>query len=249
MNELIEPTKIGLNLHFDPQSLRLFGLDQNENDKKEEEWDSPHRTISRLLNTVAAVVEAGFPWLTQRQWNMVLEAKMPSRHLDQDFSDYSFGELLDSLYQEYGSLDPDFIAIAELEASAILPITLVATLFFQDRVVAKTLRDVLSEISGRPREAVFSNDPSVDVLWSVRDIEVDGNDIIVHFDYSGGETAKCFVARSSPERVSLKRVEFSTDRTLVPPSERSAEDYLFGLALPRIFEKLDEQESGSSHAA
>ena len=35
----------------------------------------------------------------------------------------SFGELLNSLYQEYGALDPDFIAIAELEASAILPIS------------------------------------------------------------------------------------------------------------------------------
>lgn len=249
VKDLIEPTKIGLNLHFDLQSLQLFGFDQNEKDKKEEDWDSPHRKISRVLNTMAAVVEAGFPSLTPHQWNMVLEATMPSRHRGQDFSNNSFGELLNSLYQEYGALDPDFTAIAELEPSAILPITLVANSFFQDRVVAKPLRDVLSEVSGRPHEAVFSNDPSMDDLWSVRDIEIDGNDIIAHLDYSGGETAKCFVARTSPESLALKRVECATNRVLVPPTVRSSENYLFGLALPRIFEKLDEQESGSSHAA
>ncbi len=248
MEELIGTTKVGLNLHFDSRSLQLLGLEQGTEHKNEGDWGSPHRKISRLLNSVAAVVDTHFPWLTEPQWKKVLEAKMPCGQVERDFQDNSIGSLLNSLFHEYGPHDPDISAIAELDESAILAITLVANSYFQGGVAPKHLRDVLSETSGRPREAVYSHDPTIDDLWCVREIEVHESELVVHFDYSGSETAQCFVERTSDDTLTMKRVEISSERPLVPPSEWPSA-YLFGLALPLIFKKLDELESDPQEAA
>jgi hypothetical protein len=102
-----------------------------------------------------------------------------------------------------------------------------------------TFRAILSKVSGRPEECVFSNDPSAEELWTIRIIDMpDDLSGVVYFDYAGHPMATLeFTVSPDLSTFSSTGYEVLQERPLVLPGE-NIRKMLFDKAMPKIDEVL-----------
>ncbi len=240
---------VPVELVVDPEAIRLFDLSTEPEEPAVATdvydgttWLSDGWKVSRFLKTALHATTAHFPLLTERQWMMILNTAMPTPFFEEDLVAGEIHRLAASIAESYGISDTqnvDLNAVANLMPAELMAVSLAVNRCWDLSKNWTSLRQVLSDTSGRPEESVFSDDPDIDDLWEVREVSIDGNKFVVDLYYQGGETATCHIELLSSHEFVLRNIELSSKRPLVPPLERK-EGYLFGLAAPHIYEKLDE---------
>lgn len=104
----------------------------------------------------------------------------------------------------------------------------------------RDLRTILSQVSGRPKECVFSDDPTVKDLWEVTGVTIYGTSGHVTFSYAGtAMTVLSFELAADAKEVFFRSLECEEARPLVLPGH-SIQRWLFSFATAKIFDALPE---------
>lgn len=150
---------------------------------------------------------------------------------------------LAEIVRNYSEIDQETLGIsriAQLSPAEMFSVGLVSDHFWGASEIEKSdLRAILSLISGRPEECVFSDDPSPEELWEVTDINIsDRSSGMATFTYAGAPMASlAFKLLSDPTEVIGGALECEENRSLVLPGQ-NMRSMLFNITLPKVFETL-----------
>lgn len=206
------------------------------------------RAVS-ILQAARNLMVANFPLLTQEEWVQFLTVAdyttRPDRAMMWNIAtqprERSFR--LNEIYQYHGKKTYDGLDIARLKT--IGPNETFAILLVSDHFWAKStpgavdLREILSTVSGRPKECVFVDDPTVEELWKVAKIDFSGEtEGKVTFTYADKEMAMLeFRVSEDKNTVTLGTLSCAENRPLVLP-EHDLTSTLSKIAIHEVFAAL-----------
>lgn len=133
--------------------------------------------ISALACAALDIAAAKFPVISESTWKLLIDAQhhyAESPDEGVSFTPQPQGpDYFEALFDCYEDLSHaslvDLTAVENLETDAALPVYLAANLFRCTKDA--DLREILSYVSGRPRECVYQGDPNPKDLWRVVRVE------------------------------------------------------------------------------
>lgn len=203
------------------------------------------KKLSHMLQAALHLCAFNFPMLTEDDWLHALEATQfascNERSLMMDVAlqprDRPF--LLNEIYQGFDEDEFDALDISRLEKigpNETLSILIVSDHFWSKPLEQRrSLREILSAVSGRPKESVFFDDPTIEDLWMVEGLEfmseLEGT---ATFTYNGEKMATLGIS-VTPDKKGIRSGELICQETrpLVLPGQ-SLKGTLFRMALNQI---------------
>lgn len=206
--------------------------------------------VGSLLRSAIAVSASHFPMMTEDAWTALLSSLQPVQNgsnlslIEQLLCGNYLEFYLDQIIDNYSREDYETFGLsrlARLTPAEMLSCGLVADQFWAPSEGGICdLRAILSQVSGRPQECVFSDEPALEDLWEITDVMLcDKTSGRVHFSYAGTPMASLtFTVQPEIEEISSGDFECNETRPLVLPNLH-IRSWLFNFALPKIFEALD----------
>lgn len=207
------------------------------------------KKINALLKATLTASVSHFPLLQEGAWGALLSVTQPGINpasvvmMEKTLKPGCLAHLMSDLALDYSKEDWEGMGIArlgELTPAEILPAMLVADVFWApESRGGSNLRTILSQVSGRPMECVFSDDPKLEDLWEVTGVTLSNlSSGQVTFSYAGAPMATLsFELTTDPREVTCRSLECEETRPLVLPGE-NIRSWLFDLAFSKIVEAL-----------
>jgi len=215
---------------MDQNLLSKLGLDADAKGWDEKRFgELKGRKINALLKAATNVAEANFPLLTRDAWICILTALQPGHPADlgktlHRLTSVSGGnELAGKICDEFrpGEYDAKVLdVVSDLPSAALLCVYLVAEFFWsQSGVHEDSMRKALSQISGRPEESVYRDDPSIDDLWKTNDVSwTNESQLKVRWNFADSPMAEMvFTVSPNLNSWTVTRLDCNEGRTLAPP--------------------------------
>lgn len=207
------------------------------------------KKVVSILRTARNLAMANFPLLTQEEWVLLLNCTDYWSRSDRDMvlsiathpreRSFLISELSFYLGENEGN-GLDLTRLRNIGPNETHSILLVSEHFWMNTSESPLdLREILSRVSGRPKECVFFDDPNVEDLWKVAKITLsDETEGTVTFTYAGQEMATLeFRASDDKNTVTFGTLSCADNRPLVRP-EQDLRSTLTQIAIHEVFAVL-----------
>lgn len=199
--------------------------------------------VQSMLRTMVNLAASQFPLMTAEEWCMALEATQCAGAFDRAMvqegavSPESRTFLLSEIQAGYSDAEREELDLSRF--NDLLPAETFSICFVSERFWANEscrpadLRQLLSQISRRPAECVFSDDPAPEDLWAVTEVtRIDDGNLRAEYSFNGIPMASLILELRGKEVWTGKHTCKET-RPLVLPTQ-SLRKLLFSLALPHV---------------